>query len=99
MSKGKNENILGSRIKLLLDEKGITQKDLAEALGITRPATINDWIKGRTEPRHYNLTEMADFFKMPLKKRITDIYIPAVLPYFSAAATAFSVVITEGSPT
>ncbi len=32
------------------------------------------------------LIEMADFFGMPKKKRITDIYIPCVLPYFSAAA-------------
>lgn len=32
------------------------------------------------------LTEMAVFFNMPKKKRITDIFIPAVLPYFSAAA-------------
>lgn len=33
------------------------------------------------------ILEMAQFFGMPLKKRIEDIYIPAVLPYFSAAAT------------
>ena len=33
------------------------------------------------------ILEMADFFGMPVRKRITDIYIPAILPYFSAAAT------------
>lgn len=32
------------------------------------------------------LVEMADFFNMPVRKKINDIYIPAVLPYFSAAA-------------
>ena len=32
------------------------------------------------------IKEMAVFFRMPLKKQITHIYIPALLPYFSAAA-------------
>ena len=32
------------------------------------------------------ILEMADFFRMKKSKRITDIYCPAVLPYFSAAA-------------
>ncbi|MBR3767011.1 MAG: ABC transporter permease subunit [Clostridia bacterium] len=32
------------------------------------------------------LLEMASFFNMNRKKKLTDIYIPATLPYFSAAA-------------
>jgi transcriptional regulator with XRE-family HTH domain len=94
MSKGKNENVLGSRIKLLLDERGITQKDLAEALGITRPATINDWIKGRTEPRHYNLTEMADFFHVDvdyLLGRYDDPNLNATLAEWDAALAPCSI--------
>ena len=55
---------LGTRINSLLDKKGMTQKELAEALGIPRPATINDWIKGRTEPKIHNLIAMADFFEV-----------------------------------
>lgn len=58
--------VLGSKIKLLLDEKGLTQKDFAEALGITRPATINDWIKHRTEPKIDNLIAIADYFNVSI---------------------------------
>ena len=32
------------------------------------------------------LLEMADFFNMPRSRKISNIYVPAVLPYFSAAA-------------
>lgn len=53
---------------------------------ITVPVVWANTSEGILSPDK-KILEMADFFKMPLKKRIADIYIPAVLPYFSAAAT------------
>lgn len=35
-----------------------------------------------------NLLEMAQAYRIPLKKRIKDIYIPSVIPYFLSAARA-----------
>lgn len=39
----------GDRLKLLLDEKEITQKDFAEKLNIA-PTTLNGYIKNKREP-------------------------------------------------
>jgi HTH-type transcriptional regulator/antitoxin HigA len=36
-------------IKLSLEEKGMTQRELAECIGIS-PSRVNDYIKGRSEP-------------------------------------------------
>lgn len=53
-----DKEIFGKRLKLLLDEKGISQKELAEYLGSTEKA-VCDWVKGRKEPRYYYLEELA----------------------------------------
>lgn len=53
---------------------------------ITVPVVWANISEGLQSPDK-KILEMAHFFRMPLKKRIADIYIPAVLPYFSAAAT------------
>lgn len=53
---------------------------------ITVPVIWTNISEGLSSPDK-KILEMAQFFKMPVKKKISDIYIPAVLPYFSAAAT------------
>lgn len=52
---------------------------------ITVPAVWANVNEGLLSPDK-KLLEMAEFFNMSRKKKIADIYIPAVLPYFSAAA-------------
>ncbi len=52
---------------------------------ITVPVVWANISEGIASPDK-KILEMADFFSMPLTKRIADIYLPAVLPYFSAAA-------------
>ena len=46
------------RIKEMLDQKGITQKELSEKTGITEPA-ISHYVKGDRVPRGANLVKIA----------------------------------------
>lgn len=50
----------GQRLRLLIEEKPITQKDLAEHLGVTEKA-VCDWIKGRKEPRFFYIEAMSEY--------------------------------------
>lgn len=56
----------GQRLKNLIEEQGITQKDLALKVEVTEKA-LCDWIKGRKEPRYYYLEELSDYFKVDIR--------------------------------
>ena len=60
----KNELFI-NRIKLLRSEKGITQRDLAEALDITA-GTIGMYESGKRLPSLEVLVNMANFFKVTI---------------------------------
>ena len=49
---------MGTRLKELLEKKGITQKELAETVGCT-DAAISHYIKGDRIPRSSVLTKIA----------------------------------------
>ena len=49
------------RLKQLMAETGVTQQQVADALGITAPA-MNHYINGRREPSIEMLCKLADFF-------------------------------------
>lgn len=53
--------LLGSRMQQLLKEKGITQRELADALHLN-PNTINGYIRGRRFPDCATLSQIAAFF-------------------------------------
>ncbi len=53
---------------------------------ITVPVVWANVVQGLGSPDK-KLLEMASFFNMSKKNKVRDIYIPAVMPYFSAAAT------------
>lgn len=53
---------------------------------ITVPVVWANVTEGLGSPDK-KLLEMASFFNMSTKNKVRDIYIPAVMPYFSAAAT------------
>ena len=53
---------------------------------ITVPVSWANISEGIKSPDR-KLIEMADFFHMSKRKKIENIYVPAILPYFSAAAT------------
>lgn len=49
------------RLKKLMAETGVTQKQVADAIGVTEPA-MNHYINGRREPNIEMLCKLADFF-------------------------------------
>ena len=51
------ENIKAERAR-----KGITQKQLADVLGLTTSHTIANWESGRRNPNPQQLVTMADYF-------------------------------------
>jgi transcriptional regulator with XRE-family HTH domain len=52
---------IGERISDLLDEREITQRQLAEALHLA-PTTINGYVKKGREPDYETLQKLASFF-------------------------------------
>ena len=52
---------VGERIKQLLDENRIEQKDLAEAL-ICTEASMSRWVNGERIPKADTLCKIADYF-------------------------------------
>ena len=48
-------------LQKLMDAKGIKQKDLALALGVT-PTAINDWVKGKKYPRVDKIESITRLF-------------------------------------
>ncbi len=53
--------LLGERIKELRDEKNLSQKALAERVGVTQQA-VAKWEGGKSEPDSKTLITLADFF-------------------------------------
>ena len=51
--------------------KGITQKDLAERMGIDQSA-IAHWETGKTKPRFYRIREMAAVLECPVEELLTE---------------------------
>ena len=56
----KYEVIFGENIKRLLDERGLTQLDLAVGIGVA-PATISMYCKGQRMPRLDGVQDIANF--------------------------------------
>ena len=52
------------RLKELRKERGLTQQELADRLGLKR-AALGAYEEGRAEPRLINVVAIADFFGRP----------------------------------
>ncbi|MFS9335227.1 helix-turn-helix domain-containing protein [Streptococcus peroris] len=57
--------VFSKRLKELRKEKKLTQKEIAEQIGIKRN-TYSDWETGKNEPNFENLIKLADFFEVSL---------------------------------
>ncbi|MBB6218222.1 transcriptional regulator with XRE-family HTH domain [Anaerosolibacter carboniphilus] len=53
----------GERLKLLRDEKDLTQQDLADYLGVGRPTIAGYETKGK-QPDHEKLIKLANYFNV-----------------------------------
>ena len=54
-----------NRLKELREEKGLLQREVADILGVSRPA-YNHWENGKIEIDFTNLKKLADFYNVTI---------------------------------
>ncbi len=59
MSRPDELKLFGKRIKELREKKGLTQEQLAEAIGLRDDRTIRFWEAGTNAPKFANLVALA----------------------------------------
>lgn len=64
MKKETVQKIISENIKHLILEAGITQAELAKALGINE-STVGKWLLGKAIPRMVTIEKLADYFNVP----------------------------------
>ena len=79
MSNIGNKKIFSKNLKWYLELKGITQKDLAQYLGVN-PSSVNDWIKEKKYPRIDKIEMIARYFGVLKSDLIEDKGINKNLP-------------------
>ena len=72
MSDTTRNQIIAANIKRYIKENKMTQKELAEAIGIS-PSTMSDYMNLRSNPSHGVIQKIADFFGI-LKSDIDTTY-------------------------
>lgn len=55
---------IGSKLRYLIEEANITQRQLADALHIS-PSALNGYINQGKEPDYATLVRIADYFILP----------------------------------
>lgn len=79
MSNIGNKEVFSKNLKWYLELKGVTQKDLAQYLGVN-PSSVNDWIKGKKYPRIDKIEMIARYFGILKSDLIEDKGINKTLP-------------------
>ena len=54
---------IGKKIKQLRENKGLSQKELADSLGVTQQA-IDAWERSITNPRKKSIDKLSSFFNV-----------------------------------
>lgn len=55
----------GDRLRILIDERGITQKELASQLNIA-PSTVSSYVQNTREPDFATLKSLATYFSVSI---------------------------------
>lgn len=55
----------GDRLRILIDERGITQKELASQLNIA-PSTVSSYVQNTREPDFATLKSLAIYFSVSI---------------------------------
>ena len=58
--------ILANRLKKLREEKGLTQKELAQALGLSSKSTITNYEQNDRDPDYETLIKIAKYFEVSI---------------------------------
>ena len=64
---------LGDKMKELLEQNDMTQKELAEALGFT-PAALGNYIRNVREPDYNTLIKIAEYFHVSVDTLLNHNY-------------------------
>lgn len=64
LQNGAIRNTFKNNLSRLLEEKNATQKELADAIGVS-PATVSTWIRGTKLPRMDKADAICRFFSVP----------------------------------
>lgn len=62
---------LQNNLRKILDERGMSQTQLASAIGISS-GTLSDWLSGRYYPRTKHIEAMAEFFNIPTEDLVAE---------------------------
>jgi transcriptional regulator with XRE-family HTH domain len=60
-----------SNLKQILKDKGLTQTQFADALGISK-GTLSDWLSGRYYPRGKYLQAMCDYLGVTMGELVSE---------------------------
>lgn len=63
MSSIGNKKVMADNLLYYLGKTGISQKDLADAIGAA-PSTVSEWVQGNKYPRIDKIEMMANYFKI-----------------------------------
>lgn len=74
---------IGSRLRKARLEKGLSQKDLAEKLGLSANSVISDFERNKLYPRLETLLKMADVLDVDLHWLITGDHSPSVAEIYN----------------
>lgn len=66
---------LGDKIKVLLEQNDMTQRQLAEALDFT-PAALGNYIRNVREPDYNTLIKIAEYFNVSVDSLLNYSYNP-----------------------
>ena len=69
-----NKDVFSRNLSRCIKRTDKTQRELAKAIGV-HPATICDWLSGRTYPRMDKLQLIADFFGISKSELVEDNYV------------------------
>lgn len=68
---------LHESLKQLVDDRGISVRELARRLGGASPTTVGKWLTREGDPRLSELRALAEFFDVPLAHLLGEDYPPA----------------------
>lgn len=66
-----SKEVFAENLKRYMDLKGISQKELAEIVGVS-PTAVNEWIKAKKYPRIDKIEIMANYFNVLKSDLIED---------------------------
>lgn len=66
-----NKQVFANNLRYYIQEKGVTQKEIAELLGMSQ-GSISDWMKLRTYPRMDKIQMLAEYFGIEKSDLVED---------------------------